>query len=204
MFALLDTCVINSPSLKILSLLKITSFIFSLKNGGGGVTSLSVGLLMVGQVFSVSCEIVCLWVTTNCSSLSDISTRKVRIGIFMKFGTVNFNKVYTHAEFPVFWNFGRVFPDFSRDRSALIFKVIRRWHICVNVRRVLFSIYCSAPVSVKIGTDEPPVFAQSKAKSSCFLPPTFQLASGRPVLCDATPNVTSGCHASSWSFASAL
>ena len=122
--------------------------------------------------------------------------------IFIKFGTVNFNQVYTHADFPIFWKFGRFIQYVSRDCSALIFKCCLT---CVQAKRDLFSIYSSGTFSVKLFADKPPMFGQSKAISSSCFPPSFQLSSAkRPVLCDVTPSVTSACHASFWSFASSM
>jgi len=41
------------------------------------ITCLSVGLLQIGQTFSVSCKTVYRWFTTNCCFMSDISPSKI-------------------------------------------------------------------------------------------------------------------------------
>jgi len=49
------------------------------------------------------------------------------------------------------------------------------------------------------------MFAQWKAMFQLLSPATLPTGFRKgPVLCDTTPSVTSGCHASLWSFASAL
>ena len=59
--ALMDSWVTNQPSVKMLCPQKIHR----------NITCLSVGLSRIGQVFSVSCKIVCLWVMTNCCFISN-------------------------------------------------------------------------------------------------------------------------------------
>jgi hypothetical protein len=60
--ALLDSWVTNTPSVK-------SCFSLYFRRN---ITRLSVGILGIGQVFSVSCKTVCRRVTTNCSFMTDI------------------------------------------------------------------------------------------------------------------------------------
>ena len=66
--ALLDNSVTSTTSVKMLYTQENCFFLYFVNN----TTCLRVGLLRIGEVFSVSCEIVCRWVTTNCCSMSDI------------------------------------------------------------------------------------------------------------------------------------
>jgi hypothetical protein len=61
------------------------------------ITCLSVGLLMICQVFSVSCKIVYRWVTANCCFMSDILT----IGKGLNFCRFEFEVFYA-----IFVSFG--------------------------------------------------------------------------------------------------
>ena len=63
--SLLDSCVTNRPSLKILYK---KYFLYFRKN----MTRLNVGLLRICQVFSFSCKIVYRWHTRICSFMSDM------------------------------------------------------------------------------------------------------------------------------------
>jgi hypothetical protein len=66
--ALQDRWVANTPCAKLLCPQKKLLSLYFRKN----ITCLSVGLLRIGQVFSVSCKIGYRWVTTKCCFMSDI------------------------------------------------------------------------------------------------------------------------------------
>ena len=72
--ALLDSCVTNTPLSKCCVHKKNCLYLFVRKS----ITCLHVGLLRIGQVFSVSCKIVYQWVTTYCSFMSIFFCRAVR------------------------------------------------------------------------------------------------------------------------------
>jgi len=65
-YALLDSWVTNTPSVKMLCLQKIAGHIFQ-----KSMTCLSVGLLRISYVASVFCTIVYWWIMTNCCFMSD-------------------------------------------------------------------------------------------------------------------------------------
>jgi hypothetical protein len=66
--ALLDSSVTNTTCQNVVYTRKLL-FLYFVNN----TTCLHVGLLRISEVFSVSCEIACRWVTTNCCSMSDIA-----------------------------------------------------------------------------------------------------------------------------------
>jgi hypothetical protein len=68
--ALLDSGVTSIPSVKMFCPQKNCLSLYFCKN----ITCLIVGLLRIGHVFCVSCEIVYQWVTTNCCFLSNMQT----------------------------------------------------------------------------------------------------------------------------------
>ena len=70
---LLDSWVTNTPSVKILCRQKNFLSLYFRKN----ITCLIIGLLRIGQDFSVSCNTVYRWGRTNCCFMSDISMRLI-------------------------------------------------------------------------------------------------------------------------------
>jgi len=65
---LLDDCITNAPSGKMLCLQNNLFFLYVCKN----TTRLRVGLLRIGECFSFSCKIVIRRVTTYCCFVNDI------------------------------------------------------------------------------------------------------------------------------------
>ena len=83
--ALLDSWVTNTPVKMLCPQKNLLSFHFH-KNG----TCLSVGLLMIAQVFSVSCKIVCCWVLTYCCFMNNICSSHTQYGVWTLHCTMSF------------------------------------------------------------------------------------------------------------------